>query len=225
MMRLLSNSMLLILSSLWPLLAFADWPELPLPQHAQVESIGERVVLNGVPMRMHRIISQQNPKHLQHFYQRYLGSNHTMTELDNGVLLAQGRGQHFITIRITPLGNGISETLTTVSDVAAAKANHGRPLGINLPAQSKVLSDMESFDQGKTARQLVYQNQHSTETNISYLVDVLKQRGYLLQPPTNAYGANRNMHMFAGNKREARLVVMPLEQGSNVVLTMEQSQE
>jgi hypothetical protein len=217
--------MLLLMCSLWPLLAFADWPQLPLPQHAHAESIGERVVLNGVPMQMHRIVSQQNPKHLQQFYQRHLGPNHTVTMMNGGVLLAQGRGQHFITIRITPLGNGISETLTTVSDVAAAKANHGRPLGINLPAQSKLLSDMESFDQGKTARQLVYQNQHSTESNINYLVDVLKQRGYQLQQPTSAYGANHNMRLFAGNKREARLVVMPLEQGSNVVLTMEQSQE
>jgi len=224
MMRLNTHS-LLLMCSLWPLFAFADWPQLPLPRHAHVESIGERVVLNGVPMQMHRIVSQQNPQQLQQFYQRHLGPNHTMTLLDSGVLLAQGKGQHFITIRITPLGNGISETLTTVSDVAAAKANHGRPLGINLPAQSKVLSDMESFDQGKTARQLVYQNQHSTESNINYLVDVLKQRGYQLQQPTNAYGENRNMRLFAGDKREARLVVMPLEQGSNVVLTMEQSQE
>ena len=224
MLRLITHSMLLM-SCLWPLLAFADWPQLPLPQHANVESIGERVVLNGVPMQMHRIVSQQNPKHLQQFYQRYLGPNHTLTAVDSGVILAQGRGQHFITIRITPLGNGISETLTTVSDVAAARANQGRPLGINLPAQSKVLSDMESFDQGKTARQLVYQNQHSIDSNINHLVDVLKQRGYQLQHPTSAYGANRNMRQFTGNKREARLVVMPSEQGSNVVLTMEQSQE
>lgn len=225
MMRLRTLSALLLLCCLWPLLALADWPHLPLPQHARVESIGERVVLNGVPMQMQRIISQQNPQRLLQFYQRHLGGNHTMTELDKGVLLAQARGQHFITIRITPLGNGISETLTTVSDVAAAKANHGRPLGINLPAQSRVLSDMESFDRGKTARQLVYQNQHSTETNITYLAEVLKQRGYQLQSPANAYGANRNMRMFAGSNREARLVVMPLEHGSNVVLTMEQSQK
>lgn len=224
MLRPITHSMLLLMSCLWPLLAFADWPKLPLPQHANVESIGERVVLNGVPMQMHRILSQQNPKHLQQFYQRYLGPNHTLTAVDSGVILAQGRGQHFITIRITPLGNGISETLTTVSDVAAARANQGRPLGINLPAQSKVLSDMESFDQGKTARQLVYQNQHSIDSNITYLVDVLKQRGYQLQP-TNAQHARRNTRLFAGNKREARLVVMPSEQGSNVVLTMEQSQE
>lgn len=224
MIRLGTHFILSLVSFLWPLLAFADWPQLPLPQHANVESIGERVVLNGVPMQMHRILSHQNPKHLQQFYQRYLGPNHTLTAVDSGVILAQGRGQHFITIRITPLGNGISETLTTVSDVAAARANQARPLGISLPAQSKVLSDMESFDQGKTARQLVYQNQHSIDSNINHLVDVLKQRGYQLQP-TNAQHAGRNTLLFAGNKREARLVVMPSEQGSNVVLTMEQSQE
>lgn len=215
----------LLLYCLWPLLAFADWPHLPQPQHANVESIGERVVLNGVPMQMHRILSQQNPKHLQQFYQRHLGPNHTMTILDGGILLAQGRDQHFITIRITPLGNGVTEALTTVSDVAAARANQGRPLGINLPAQSKVLSDMESFDQGKTARQLVYQNHYSIDINITYLVDVLKQRGYQLQPQSRTHAVGRNTRLFAGNKREARLVVMPTAQGSNVVLTMEQSQE
>lgn len=224
-MRLRIHPVLLLMCSLWSLLAFADWPQLPVPQHAHVESIGERVVLNGVPMQMHRIVSRQNPRRLQQFYQRHLGPSHTVTVMDGGVLIAQGRGQHFITVRITPLGEGVSETLTTVSDVGAAKANYGRPLGINIPAQSKVLSDMESFDQGKTARQLVYQNQHSTESNISYLVDVLKQRGYQLQQPKNGYGPNLNMRLFAGNNREARLVVMPLEQGSNVVLTMEQSQE
>lgn len=224
MMCYLRNFICLLLLSLWPFMALADWPQLPLPQHAHAESIGERVVLNGVPMQMHRIVSQRNPKQLQQFYQRHLGPNHTMTLLDGGVLLAQGRGQHFITVRITPLGEGVSEILTTVSDVAGAKSSYGRPLGMSLPAQSKVLSDMESFDQGKTARQLIYQNQHSTESNIAYLVNVLKQRGYQVQP-ANEYGANRNMRMFTGNKREARLVVMPTEQGSNVVLTMEQSEE
>lgn len=123
------------------------------------------------------------------------------------------------------MGNGQTEALTTVSDVAAAKTNYGRPLGINLPADSKVLSDMESFDQGKTARHLVYQNQLSTESNVHYLVEVLKQRGYQKQSNAMAYGTHRSTLMFSGKKREARLVVVPLEQGSNVVLTMEQSQE
>jgi hypothetical protein len=223
-MRLINHITLLFASSLWSCHALADWPSLPFPRHAKVESIGERVVLNGVPMQMHRMLSNEHPLKIQQFYQRHLGPRHTKTEYEGGIILAQGRNQHFITIRISPVAKGVTETLTTVSDVAAAKANQGRALGIQLPAHSQVLSDMESFDQGKSARQLVYQNQHSMQTNIAFLIEVLKQRGYALQPTSQSANTQDQVLMFDGKQREARLVVHPQEQGSNVVLTMVQAQ-
>ncbi|MDO8962105.1 MAG: hypothetical protein Q8R74_11005 [Methylophilus sp.] len=208
-----------LISSIWSLQAFADWPTLPFPEHSRVETIGENVKLNGVPMQMHRILTKAQPEKIQQFYQRYLGNHHTKTVLNNGILLAQGRAQHFITIRISTVANGVSETLITVSDVVAAKANQQKPLGIVLPAQSQLLSDMESHDQGKAARQLVYENPHSVQTNIAFLVDVLQQRGYQLQPSTTKPTLRDQSIYFGGKNREARLVVVEKAQGSSVMLT------
>jgi hypothetical protein len=209
----------ILICSIWSLQAFADWPRLPFPEHSNIEAIGENVILNGVPMQMHRILTKAQPQKIQQFYQRYLGDHHTKTVLNNGILLAQGRAQHFITIRISALSNGVSETLITVSDVVAAKANQRKPLGIVLPAQSQLLSDMESQDQGKAARQLVYQNSHSVQTNIAFLVDVLQKRGYQLQPSATSTTVRDQSLYFGGKNREARLVVVEKDQGSSVMLT------
>lgn len=213
--RLLSFLMFMI----WSVCCVAQWPTLPIPENSKAESIGDNVILNGVPMRMHRIISKENPVKLEKFYQRYFGSNHTRTDLPNGIILAQGSKTHFITVRISAIEVGLTEILTSISDGQAASNNRSKPLGFVLPAKSNMLMDMESIDSGKNSRQLIFNNAHSVDANADFMIKVMRSKGYALQPEFSTNNFNSRSLAFEGNKREARLVVSKDETGSNVVLT------
>lgn len=203
----------------WSSHCFADWPSLPIPENARAESIGESVTLNGVPMRMHRIVSKDRPLKLEQFYQRYFGVNHTKTEMPNTVVLAQGNDAYFTTVRITPLGNGLTEVLTSISEGQAAKNNRNRPLGLVLPAESQLVMDMESVDAGKNSRQLIFNNGHSMQANADFMTKVMQGKGYILEPKLSVSNASSRSLMFGGKNREARLVVSQDGDGSSVVLT------
>jgi hypothetical protein len=204
---------------IWSVPVSAGWPALPMPQHSQVQSIGEQVVLNGVPMRMHRIVSSKSPTELLRFYQQFLGGRHTKTETPRGVFLARGDDRYFMTVRISTLDNGLSEVLTSVADGQTAKSNKRKPLGFALPAASQLVMDMESVDTGKSARQLIFNNQHSMQSNADAMTKVLREKGYILNPRMSVKGPDSLNLIFEGDRREARLVVLHNEQDTLAVLT------
>jgi hypothetical protein len=204
---------------LWASASWAGWPEIPSPPNARIENIGDHVRLNGVPMRMQRVLSNDKAANIIAFYRQALGSKHAEENMPDGRLLAQGRGDYFLTVRVKALGPSYTETLVSVSDARAAKNAAGRALGFQLPSRSQLVSDMESTDDGKVSRQLVFLNDLPINTNVDFLTKTLQARGY--KPQTEGYRSNASEHvlMFGGTRREARLVVVRKAGVSNVVLT------
>lgn len=203
----------------WASANWAGWPEIPSPPKSRIENIGDDVRLNGVPMRMQRVLSTARAKDIVRFYRTALGPKHAEEKLPDGRLLAQGRGDHFLTVRIKALGPSLTETLVSISDARAARNAAGRPLGFQLPSRSQLVSDMESTDSGKQSRQLVFLNDHSVEANMGFLTNTLKERGYKPQPEGSITSKSERVLMFDGAQREARLVVVRKDGVSNVVLT------
>ena len=198
---------------------WANWPDVPSLPNSQIERIGEEVRLNGVPMRMQRVLNKRKPAEVIDFYRTVLGSKHVAEKIPGGLLLAQGQGNYFVTIRVRALSPSWTETLVSVSDARLAREAANRPLGFPIPAETQVLSDMESLDAGKSSRHLVLTNSHSVDTNIHFLTKTLQARGYSLQTAETQNLATGRVLMFGGNKREARLVVLRKDDSSNVVLT------
>ena len=202
---------------------WADWPVLPNPTNAKIEAIGEQVRLNGVPMRMLRILSAQSADSMLAFYKKAMGTRHAQAEFYGTHILSQERGDYFITVRISKLSPTLTETLLSISDGRASQRAQNLPLGFALPADSELLSDMESVDAGKNARQLVFTNGHSIQTNADFMAKAMAGKGYTLQPKLSVSNAKNRILMFDGDNREARLVVTQDEEGSNVVFTTIQS--
>jgi len=209
----------LLIAALWAFPVHADWPEVPAPHGARVEQIGESVRLNGVPMRMQRVLSKEAPADILRFYRAALGPRHAEEKLSDGVLLAQGQGDYFVTIRIKRLAPELTETLVSVSDARGAHHAAHRDLGFPLPAETLVLSDMESNDAGKSSRQLVLVNGHSVDANVDFITRSLQARGFKPQPGKTRTPEPGRVVMFGGENREARLVVVRKDGASNVVLT------
>jgi hypothetical protein len=198
---------------------WAGWPELPLPPGSRAESIGEQIRLNGIPVRMQRVLSDDKPKAVIQFYREALGARRAEERLPDGILFAQGRGDYFVTVRVKILAPSFTETLISVSDARGTKNAANRPLGFPIPAETQVLSDMESIDAGKVSRQLVLVNSHSINANVASITKALQERGYEPQPGDTQDLESGRVLMFGGANREARLVVVRKDGISNVVLT------
>ena len=203
--------------------SWANWPEVPSPPNSKVERIGDEVRLNGVPMRMQRVLNKGKPSEIIEFYRAALGPKHAEEKIPGGMLLAQGQGDYFVTIRVRGLSPTLTETLVSVSDARRGREAANRPLGFPIPADTQVLSDMESVDAGKSSRHLVLTNNHSVNSNVNFLTGTLQARGYTLQAGETQNLAAGRVLMFGGANREARLVVMRKDGASNVVLTTVQT--
>lgn len=200
------------------------WPVLAHPQGARIEPIGERVRLDGVPLRLARVITALPSHAAVAHYQRTLGAPVTHAQAGDTQVLAQARGDFFITVSITPLADGRSEVLTSVADSRAAREVAGRPAGFALPAGSTLLSDMESVDGRLTARQLVLTNTHSLRTNLDRISASLATRGLRPDGPPLADRDGALVQAFRGATGEAQLVLVRGEDISQAVLTLLSSQ-
>ncbi|MHB1372373.1 MAG: hypothetical protein ACYC5W_04490 [Thauera sp.] len=214
-------ALLVLFASPAPSAALAEpWPALAHPQDAHVESIGERVRLNGVPMRLTRVITALPTEAAAAHYQHALGAPVAHAQTGHTQVLAQARGAFFITVSITPLPDGRSEALSAVADSRAAREAVGRPAGLTLPANSELLSDMESIDGTLASRQLVLINPHSLRTNLDRLSASLAARGLRPNGPPLADGDDALAQAFSGTAGEAQLVLVRRDGTTRAVLTL-----
>ena len=135
-------------------------------------------------------------------------------------VLAQARGDFFITVTITPQPDGNTEALSSIADSRAAREAGSRPLGFNLPAGSELLSDMESVDGPLTSRQLVLINAHALRLNLSQLSASLAARGLHPADPPLADSADALVQAFGGASGEAQLVLVRGEGTTHAILTL-----
>lgn len=213
-MKLVVGLLLMLLSTL----GYADWPSLSFPDGAKVEGIGENVRLNGVPMRMYRVLSDEDVATILSFYRDALGPDHAEASVHQVSILSQVQGEYFISVRVKQAGPKVTETLLAISH-DDGRQQTGLPLGFTLPANSEMLSDMESTDNGKHARQLIFTNHLSMDSNSDFMQAMLQEKGYRLQPTFTQNQPDRLTMMFDGKEREALVVLTRIGQKTNVVMT------
>lgn len=195
------------------------WPDIPFPGTARAESIGEQVRLNGIPMRMQRLLSRKRPNELIGFYRETLGERRAEQRLHDIHILSQERNGFFITVSLRPLSTNLTEVLVSTSDLRAARNLANRPLGFRLPAESVLLSDMESMDSGKRSRQLVVSNHHGIPVNLDAFARELAARGMRPDGSPVHESASKHVQLFKGDGREAQLTLVRREGETHVVLT------
>lgn len=213
-----------VLTLMVPLWALAAWPQLDVPAGARVESVGEKLRLYGAPMRIQRVLVAQRPDAVARHYRAALGPRYATAQLQDRLVLSQGRDDYFITVSIRPLGPKLTEALVSIADAREARQAVGRPLGFNLPAASVVLSDIEADDAGKRSRQLVVGNAHAITTNIDVFTRELAARGMHADGPPLRRSAAEHVQFYKGEHREAQLIVMRRDGQTQTVLTMIETQ-
>lgn len=204
-----------------PASVMADpWPTVEHPGGARVERLGQHVRLNGIPMRMTRALSAAPADEIVAHYRSALGAPVAHSRVGATEVLAQWRGDHFITVTIAPLAGGASEALLSITDLRGAREAAARPTGFVLPGGSELLSDMESIDGPVSARQLVLVNAHELHANLGSFSASLADRGLRPVGRPQAVSDDALVQGFEGPSGEARLVLVRRDGTTSAVLTL-----
>ncbi len=207
-------------SSLLSAAAAHSWPELVHPQDAHIAPIGDQIRLNGVPMRLSRVLSAVPAKAVVAHYRQVLGARVAHAQTGHTHVLAQARGDFFITVTIAPQPDGYTEALTSIADSRAAREASSRPLGFKLPAGSELVSDMEAVDGRLASRQLVLINAHGVHLNLSQLSASLAARGLHPTGPSLTASKDALVQTFAGTSSEGQLVLLRHDGATHAVITL-----
>lgn len=196
------------------------WPQIEHPADALVDAMGSQIRLNGIPMQMVRARSNAGMDAMLAHYRAALGIPVAHARVADTHLLSQKRGGHFITVSISATDDGLSEALLSIADMQAAAQAASRPQGFTLPTGSTVLSDMESADGERNARQWVLLNTHSLRTNLAHLSRGLVEHGLMPDGPPLTDTTDVIAQGFQGAMGEAHLILMRHEGATHVVLTL-----
>jgi len=161
-------------------------PAVELPADAERFAVGERLVLNGLPMRVDGFISRSSPERLLSWFRTRLGSPLVENTLGKARILGRAQGDHYLTVRIEPAGDG-SRGLVATTDLKAAydsreqaQSASARLLARMLPG-SQLLSEQTSVDAGKLSRHVVVVNGYGEEPNRTRVEAMLREDGLSLE--------------------------------------------
>lgn len=213
--------------------AAAGEPTVALPRSAQPFSVGENIVLNGLPMHMRGFRSTESADVLVAWFTQNLGSPVVENRLGNTIVLGKAIGEYYVTVQLEADRNGV-RGLTAVSNLAAAndmrsvRNERGERLLLGLPHGSRMISDMVSEDRGKQSWHVVVENKHSEQVNVGRIQALMTQEGFALEHESAAgstSGGNR-MHApgdartlyFRGKGKEAMVTVARDELSKTVIV-------
>jgi len=212
--------------------AQAGEPTVALPESAVVFPGGNRVVLNGVPMRMTGFGSRESVRSLLTWFTTKLGKPLTIDTVGRSMILGKADGDYHVTVRMEPSGSGVQGVVAIANLKAASEQGiaYREQLArwlLAWPAGTRVLSDMTSEDQGLSSRHVVLRNFQTQTINSSRVTAILARDGYLLEQEVVAdEAAGSTLHSsreartlyFKGEGKEAMATISRDKQGSTVTV-------
>ncbi len=198
-------------------------PEFPVPHVGQLQWIAENIRMNGVPMQIKELTTEQTPQQVIEFYKRRWGDVppyfHEYDVAGAPVIATLRRGC-FYTVQVQPHGRGAKALLgvTTKPEPGQAKA-----AGAGFPNMngSKVLNDIDHFDMGKTGRTILLSNSYSPDANLNFYRRVMADDGWAAvidRPVEGSKGISHVLVMKRGY-HEANLTITPGKGGTHVLAT------
>lgn len=158
------------------------WPEVRLPEGAAAEIVAPDMVLNGARSRVLRFHTGQTEAEVLDFYRRQFGAERVENTVRGLRVIATKTGEHFVTVQLRPAGphaveGTVMTTLLQGGPVRSAVASDTEKV---LPADSHVLSRMQSDDAGQRAVLVTAANANSLQVNRDHVLKGLQDRGFRL---------------------------------------------
>lgn len=202
-------------------LAARALPVPPVMEGVDAAAVAQSMRINGVPTRIRVFATDKPLAEVLAFYRSRFGERRVETALQGWTVVTQREGDLLYTARLRKSLRGTEGTVS-VADLKEGLANLGRPLGLGLPAGSRLAVEVEMTDPGKQARVVTLTNAASVDANADFFKAELQSRGYRLERdlPVQRGAAQGRSIWFAAANREAILVVSALASGTSVVLNL-----
>lgn len=197
--------------------AEAAWPGVATPEGVSMTSVARHMTLNGMPMRIDVFSSRKTAAELLDFYRHEWGAQHVENTIRGTTVIGRVQDEFYITVQIKPAANGAQGVIAVTRMKTLAQVQSS---GFHLPPGSRILSDMESEDFGKTSRHLVFTNTYSLDVNRDRLVDLMKEKGLSLERVGKPQEADGDALFFRGKNKEAIAVVARKSGQTSVVLNI-----
>ncbi len=203
--------------------AMPPCPEFPVPHVGQLQWVAENIRMNGVPMQIKELTTEQTPQQVIAFYKRRWGDVPPYFheyEVAGMPVIATLRGGCFYTVQVQADGRGAKALLgvTTKPGPGETKA-----AGAGFPNMngSKILNDIDHFDTGKTGRTILLTNSYSPDANLNFYRRTMADDGWTAvidRPVEGSKGISHVLVMKRGY-HEANLTITPGRAGTNVLAT------
>lgn len=161
------------------------WPAFQVPPDASTFDVGAEVTLNGLPTRMIGFFSAVPPDKLTDWYRKDTHGEWVQDAVGQTRILGRAEEHYYLTVQLTPVPGG-TRGVVSVASFQSARSKQQRAQDTarwwlnRLPADTKVVSQIESEDGGQSSLYMLMVNRNALQTNIDYVKQAMSDDG--LQP-------------------------------------------
>lgn len=164
----------------------SKWPTPTIPDDVRLFSIGDQLIVNGMPMQLSGFLSDRPPAQLMEAWRRSLGSQVVQSTVGVAQILGKNENGFYIMVQIRDAGKGSQGTLSITDLGAFARSTDARrsstaQLLDRLPAGSTITSQLASKEGSTSTRHIVVTNTHSETLNRDAVMSMMNADGYTLE--------------------------------------------
>jgi hypothetical protein len=201
-------------------------PEFPVPHIGQTHWVAENMRMNGMPMQIKELTTEQTPQQVIAFYrQRWSDAppySHEY-EVSGMPVIATLRKGCFYTVQVMAHGRG-AKALLGISTQPEGGLKKTPGAGFPNMAGSTILNDVDHYDSGKTGRTILLTNSYSPDANLNFYRQKMAYDGWQAIMDRTVGGAKGISHVLVMKRgyHEANLTISPGSagaSGTNVLAT------
>lgn len=201
---------------------YAAPEEIPVPSWLQPATVGEKMVINGLPSTVYRFETHETVEALLGFYRdqwRGKGKNgYREAHVEPWYVLSRLENNYLYTVQVKEEGSFSISGYLAVGDLAAMRKTLKNDKPVPLMDGSTVLNDVISFDPGKKGRTVMLANKYSASGNSQFYRNYFRDRGWA----TLMDSSSDESFVLAFKKRnlETHLVISTVQGVTHVVMNM-----
>jgi hypothetical protein len=201
-------------------------PEFPIPHIGQAHWVAENMRMNGMPMQIKELTTEQTPQQVIAFYkQRWSDAPPYFHEYEVSGMpaIATLRSGCFYTVQVMSYGRG-AKALLGVSTKPEAGQIKTPGAGFPNMAGSTILNDVDHYDSGKTGRTIMLTNSYSPDANLNFYRQKMAYDGWkaIMDRPVGGTKGISHVLVMKRGYHEANLTISPGSagtSGTNVLAT------
>lgn len=213
---------LLLVSLLFNATAWAAPDDIPVPDWLSPATVGEKMVINGLPSTVYRFETHETVDALLDFYRdtwRDEGKNsYREAHVAPWYVISRLVRNYLYTVQVKEEGSFTISGYLAVGDLAAMEKSRKHDKPVPLMDGSTVLNDVTSFDPGQKGRTVMLANKYSASGNSQFYRNYFRDRGWA----TVMDSSSDESFILAFKKRnlETHLVISTVQGVTHVVMNM-----